>query len=172
MGTESNSGAVKLRLAELADADKIAAVMREAFDEYRPLYTQQAFAATTPTSKQIEARMQEGPVWVAIHSGEIVGTVAAVPRGQDFYIRGMAALPASRGVRIGQALLGAVEGAARSAGHRRLILSTTPFLTRAIRLYERFGFRRSNQGPHDLFGTPLFTMIKWLETSETDSSNC
>jgi hypothetical protein len=36
----------------------------------------------------------------------------------------------------------------------------TPFLNTAIRLYEAFGFRRMNDGPHDLFGTPLFTMEK------------
>jgi ribosomal protein S18 acetylase RimI-like enzyme len=41
-----------------------------------------------------------------------------------------------------------------------MLLSTAPFLDRAIRLYERFGFRRTNEGPHDLFGTPLFSMEK------------
>jgi hypothetical protein len=43
-----------------------------------------------------------------------------------------------------------------------LFLSTTPFLTHAIVLYEGLGFQRSNEGPHDLFGTPLFTMVKTL----------
>jgi hypothetical protein len=41
-------------------------------------------------------------------------------------------------------------------------LSTTPFLAFAIALYERFGFRRSDAGPRELFGTPLFTMTKDL----------
>lgn len=163
MSTDNNRRAVQVRLAELPDAGVIAAVMREAFEEYRSLYTQQAFAATTPTSKQIEARMEEGPVWVAMHSGEIIGTVAGVPRDQDLYIRSMVVLPTARGAGIGESLLSVVESAARSAGHRRLILSTTPFLDRAIRLYERFGFRRSDEGPCELYGTPLFTMTKWLE---------
>ena len=28
------------------------------------------------------------------------------------------------------------------------------------RLYERFGFQRTSDEPHELFGTPLFTMEK------------
>jgi hypothetical protein len=41
-------------------------------------------------------------------------------------------------------------------------VSTTPFLLRAITLYERCGFRRTGDGPEDLSGTPLFTMEKTL----------
>jgi short-subunit dehydrogenase len=44
-------------------------------------------------------------------------------------------------------------------------LSTTP-LTRAISLYEQYGFRRSDEGPNNLFGTPLFTMVKVLYVTE------
>ena len=43
-----------------------------------------------------------------------------------------------------------------------MFLSTTPFLESAIRLYEKFGFQRTSDGPLDLFGTPLFTMQKSL----------
>ncbi|HEY8226815.1 MAG TPA: hypothetical protein VIG25_16155, partial [Pyrinomonadaceae bacterium] len=60
-----------------------------------------------------------------------------------------------------QLLLATVERFAQS--HKRLTLSTTPFLINAIRLYERSGFRRTTDGPHDLFGTPLFTMVKKLD---------
>jgi GNAT superfamily N-acetyltransferase len=107
--------------------------------------------------------MKEGPVWTAVQTGTIVGTAAAVPRGEDLYIRGMAILPSARGQRIGELLLEHIESFASVRGYKRLVLSTTPFLTRAIRLYEHFGFRRSPEGPHDLFETPLFTMVKNLE---------
>jgi ribosomal protein S18 acetylase RimI-like enzyme len=53
-------------------------------------------------------------------------------------------------------LLAQVEMFARRHGDRRLTLSTTPFLTGAIQLYERAGFRRVEEGPDDLRGTPLF----------------
>ncbi len=59
-----------------------------------------------------------------------------------------------------------VENVASEHGFRRLFLSTTPFLTSAIRLYERWGFQRSDEGPHDLHGTPLFTMVKILRPAD------
>ena len=106
--------------------------------------------------------MDEGPVWVALLGGSLAGTVAAVDRGEDLYVRGMAVLPLARGRQIGELLLREIEEYARARGYRRLTLSTTPFLHRAIRLYERFGFRRSDEGARDLFGTPLFSMVKSL----------
>jgi GNAT superfamily N-acetyltransferase len=130
--------------------------------EYKSLYTAGGLAATTRTSEQIVDRMAEGPVWVALHKDQIVGTVSVIAKGEALYIRGMAVLPTARGQRIGALLLSHLEEFAAANQHQRLFLSTTPFLTQAIRLYERFGFRRSDEGPHDLFGTPLFTMTKTL----------
>lgn len=104
--------------------------------------------------------MTDGPMWVALLNDEIVGTVSVVLKGEGLYIRGMAVLPAARGKRIGELLLEQVEHWAEAHKCKRLFLSTTPFLHRAIRLYERLGFRRTDHGPHDIFGTPLFTMEK------------
>lgn len=151
---------IQVRMAAPKDAEGIEALLREAFVEYRASYTAEAFAATTPAAGQIRSRMDEGPVWVAVLGGVTVGTVSVVARGEALYVRGMAVLPASRGRRVGEALLSRVEEFAAAQGCGRLWLSTTPFLARAIRLYERAGFRRSDEGPHELFGTPLFTMEK------------
>jgi ribosomal protein S18 acetylase RimI-like enzyme len=151
---------INIRHAAKDDLSEIAALMHESFVEYRSLYTEEAFLATTPNADQIAVRMTEGPVWVAEHDASIVGTVSVVPRGDDLYIRGMAVLPQARGLQLGQLLLKQVEEFARAQNHKRLVLSTTPFLLRAIRLYEGAGFQRSDEGPHDLFGTPLFTMVK------------
>jgi ribosomal protein S18 acetylase RimI-like enzyme len=78
----------------------------------------------------------------------------------------MAVSPSARGQKIGELLLTHVELFARAQNFRHLLLSTTPFLDRAIRLYERFGFRRCGEGVHDLFGTPLFSMEKTLFKGE------
>ncbi len=114
-----------------------------------------------PASRSQE-RLTEGPIWVAIRDGVMVGTVSVVEHGESLYIRGMAVLPNARGLSVGQALLHHVEEFALAHGSRRLFLSTTPFLSRAIRLYEHFGFTRTGAGPHELLGTPLFTMEKML----------
>jgi GNAT superfamily N-acetyltransferase len=81
-----------------------------------------------------------------------------VLQGESLYVRGMAALPSARGRQIGKLLVDSVQDFATARGCQRLFLSTTPFLSRAIALYERLGFVRTAEGPHDLFGTPLFTM--------------
>ena len=154
---------IQIRIASPADAPSIASVLHKSFIEYRELYTDEAFAATAPTSEQIQSRMNEGPIWVALHNAFIIGTVSVVSHGDALYIRGMAVLPTSRGSVIGRVLLNQVEGFASLHNHTQLFLSTTPFLDRAIRLYEQMGFKRSEKGPHDLFGTPLFTMIKDIE---------
>src|SRR5262249_48215731 len=154
------------RMAEPDDAMAIASVLHESFVEYKSLYTREGFAATTPTRDQIHARMKEGPVWVALQGDKIIGTVSAIHKAEALYIRGMAILPGARGLRIGALLLRQIERFASEQGCKRLSLSTTPFLSRAIRLYEQYGFKRSTDGPHDLFGTPLLTMEKALEPPE------
>ena len=156
------SNFLSVRLAETNEAASIAPVLYQAFVEYESVYTPGAFSATTPTTEQIQHRWGEGPVWVAVQNESIVGTVSAVPRGEALYIRSMALLPAARGQGIGRLLLQAIEGFAHARGFQRLFLSTTPFLLGAIHLYENFGFRRSDEGADDLFGTPLFTMVKSL----------
>lgn len=159
---QSDEACIQIRIAAPDDAARITSVLHESFIEYKSSYTDEAFSATVPAPDQIRKRMAEGPVWMALQGDTIVGTVAAVERGGELYIRGMAVSPAARGLGIGELLLKHMESFAESHGVKRLTLSTTPFLDRAIRLYERFGFRRSEEGPHDLFGTPLFTMVKSL----------
>lgn len=153
----------QIRRAVEADALEIALLLHTAFVEYKPLYTPGGFAATVLTPEQVVTRMQEGPVWVVLHDDLVVATGAAVPKDAGLYIRGMAVAPEWRGGRIGELLLHEVERFARETGEHRLFLSTTPFLARAIRLYEKWGFQRTAKGPHDLFGTPLFTMEKFSD---------
>jgi len=149
-----------IRRAVPEDAQAIAEVLHQSFIEFKALYTDGGFAATALGAEQVLARMRQGPVWVALREGVLLGTVAAVVKGDAVYIRGMAVIPAGRGSGAGARLLQQVEDWTASQGYRRLLLSTTPFLSSAIRLYERFGFRRTDEGLHHLFGTPLFTMQK------------
>jgi len=161
--TESKGPTLEIRLATMEEAASISEVLLQSFIEYKSQYTPEGFAATTPTVAQIKHRLTEGPVWVALLEGTVVATVSAVAYGESVYVRGMAALPAARGHRIGELLMDSVQKFASAQECRRLFLSTTPFLNRAISLYERLGFVRTNEGPHDLHGTPLFTMEKALE---------
>jgi hypothetical protein len=57
---------LEVRRAEAEDAPAIAAVLYESFVEFKALYTEGGFAATTPGTEQVLTRMREGPIWVAL----------------------------------------------------------------------------------------------------------
>jgi ribosomal protein S18 acetylase RimI-like enzyme len=154
--------ALIVRRATASDVEAIALLLLEAFEEFRPLYTSGGFSATTPSASVLRERLKDGPIWVAVTDRGAVGTVSAIETGDRLYIRSMGVLPAVRGQGIAAKLLSEVESYAASRDIRTLTLSTTPFLDSAIRLYERFGFVKTDEGPNDLFGTPLFTMKKEL----------
>jgi GNAT superfamily N-acetyltransferase len=147
--------------ATAADAAAIAALLAAAFAEYRPFYSEGGYAATTPRADVIAQRIGEAPAWV-FRDYVVAGTISALVRDDDLYLRSMAVHPLVRRKHIGAQLLEVAESFARDHGCRDLVLSTTPFLDRAIALYRRSGFVRTAEPPHDLFGTPLFTMRKRL----------
>ena len=70
--------------------------MHESFLEYEPHDTREAFKATTPSPEGVLQRMEEGPMWVAMHNEDVAGTVAIVVRENGVYIRGMAVHPEAR----------------------------------------------------------------------------
>ncbi len=164
--SEEARPSLQIRRAVPEDCNAIAAVLLAAFAEYESFYIAEAFAATTPTPEQMLGRLREGPIWVALKNAVVVGTIAAVQKNEALYLRGMAIAPMARGAGIGRKLLECVEEFAIQCGCERLLLSTTPFLARAIQLYGHYGFCRNDEGPHDLFGTPLFTMSKTLRQTK------
>lgn len=151
---------MQLRTATLSDAEAIATTLREAFAPFESLYTPAGFLATTPTAEQLKARWSEGTTWVAERDGTVMGTISAVPRAAELYVRSMAVRPAVQGQGVGARLLLTVEAAGLEQGYGRLVLSSTPFLHGALRLYERHGFQQTGKG--DLFGTPLVVLTKTL----------
>ena len=151
----------EIRYARENDAGAISDLLLQAFLEYEAVYTPEAFRATTPSKQEILYRLKDGPVWVAVFNRQVVATVSAIPTERNsLYVRSMGVDPSFRAKGIARTLLRHVETFAVSDQYEFLVLSTTPFLTTAIALYERFGFIRSDDGPQELFGTPLFTMVK------------
>jgi len=147
--------------AKPRDVRAIADLILAAFREFEPLYTPAGYRATTPTATELARRLAEGPTWIAVVDGAVVGTVSAVVEGDEVYVRSMAVRPEARGCGVAAQLLDWVTAFARARGARTLTLKTTPFLAGAIRLYERAGFRRT-ANPSDLHGTPLIEMAKDL----------
>ena len=152
---------ITIRTAATTDAAAIASLLADAFAEFEPRYTPGGYRATTPNRDEVERRLADGPIWVAEDDRGIAGTVSAIVRPDGVYVRSMAVRPAARGCGIGRLLLNQVQEFAAAHDYSHLYLSTTPFLSAAIQLYERTGFIRTSAPPYELFGTPLFTMEKW-----------
>lgn len=84
--------------------------------------------------------------WVAIVRDTVVGTCALLEVSSDTaQLKRMYVLPAYRGKRIGLTLLQRVVDSANQSGFRKVTLDTTPTMTRAIELYERFGFEKARE---------------------------
>jgi hypothetical protein len=78
---------IKIRPAEPRDSPAIASLLADAFSEYRPLYTSEGYSATAITSPQVEERIREGPLWVALSNEMVVGTVSVIARKGSLYVR-------------------------------------------------------------------------------------
>jgi ribosomal protein S18 acetylase RimI-like enzyme len=94
--------------------------------------------------------------------GDIVGTVAyEVTCHGEGHLRGMAVDPRAQGGGVATALIQAVEQELASLGCERVTLDTTQALQRAIRFYERHGYRATGV-VGDFFGMPLFEYAKHI----------
>jgi putative acetyltransferase len=73
----------------------------------------------------------------------------------------MAVLPEWQGSGVARALLHAAETELRKNQCERVTLDTTEPLQRAVRFYEKHGFRPSGR-VSDFFGMPLYEYVKLL----------
>lgn len=148
-------------------APKIHEVLCLAFEPYRRLYTPQAFADTVRTAEVFEERIvaPDVDVLIAEREKEIVGTVCAkVIESNELYFFSMAVKPEGAGKGVGHLLLERIESMAREKNCRAVSLETSPFLTRAITLYERFGFVKTGR-ERDYSGNTVLEMKKHLTRS-------
>lgn len=156
-----------IRTATTSDAKAIACLLRQAFEEFAPLYTPESFVATVQPEDGVLKRLREGPVWLAESASGVIGTVSAVCLEDALVVRGMAVAPEARGRGIGRALLTTAEDFARNRGLNGLSLYTTQFLADAISLYRAFGFTFTGEtvSPN---GTELLKMVKTLERTPSE----
>ena len=152
-----------IRRATNADATGILDCLRVAFEPYRDSYTPEAFADTVLTPETVHQRLTAMTVFVAgSESGEIVGTIGCnLVSPEEGHVRGMAVHPDNQGSGIAKRLLDAVESELRQRGCGRVSLDTTEPLQRAIRFYEKNGYRASGKVA-DFFGMPLYEYVKPL----------
>ena len=152
-----------IRFATSADLSGILECLRAAFASYQSSYTQPGYADTVLTKKTLNRRLQFMSIFVAVdESGEIIGTIGcnAVGEGEG-HLRGMAVRPEWQGAGVAGQLLKSAEAELRRIGCDRITLDTTAPLQRAVRFYERNGYRATGKVT-DFFGMPLYEYAKRL----------
>ncbi len=162
-----NAGAPQLqfriRVATMGDAPEILACLRAAFEAYRTNYTPDAFTDTVLAPDSIHQRFSTMSIFVAVaDDGRIVGTIACALVGSgEGHLRGMAVLPEWQGMGIAEELLQQAETELVSRNCSRITLDTTEPLQRAMRFYEKHGYRRSGR-VSDFYGMRLHEYLKAL----------
>jgi len=152
-----------IRLADFSDATDIADLLKDSFSEYKDLYTKRAFTETVLGVYKIKERIYNKRTWIILVDGVIKGTMSLIPAHDTLYIKSVAVAPTARRRGLGKLMLEHAEHEAKRMRLRYLELTTTHFLSAALRLYENFGFEQ--RGQKDLYGTPLIRMIKDLKAS-------
>ncbi len=152
-----------IRGANAEDADGILECLRAAFEPYEPRYTSDAYRDTVLTPDTLRERFECMSILVAVMpAGDVIGTIACqVTSPDEGHLRGMAILPRYQGTGIADALLAAAEHDLQDAHCVRVTLDTVEPLRRAIRFYERHGYRPSGRAV-DFFGMPLYEYVKTL----------
>ena len=95
--------------------------------------------------------------WIAWDGAEPLGCVALARKDGYAEVKSMFVDPAMRGRGAGEALVTALDAAARAEGITRLCLETGDDLYPAHRLYRRLGFKDCGpfgdyvEGPHSVF---------------------
>lgn len=113
-------------------------------------------------------RAAAAEILVAIHDGEVVGSVtvarpgtpfADIAREGELEFRMLAVAKQARGLGVGSALVHRVIDIARAEGRNGVVLTTMPTMADARRLYDRYGFAHVPERDwRTMAGTPLTVM--------------
>jgi ribosomal protein S18 acetylase RimI-like enzyme len=152
-----------IRPALVSDSEEIRECLRVAFAHFLDSYSREAFLDTVPTVENVRGRFDYMSLFVAEDGGrKVIGTIACYLKSQDEgYIRGMAVIPEWQGKGVAQRLLETAEVEVRRRGCSRVALDTTDPLKRAIRFYEKQGYRRTG-AIENFYGMPLHEFVKEL----------
>lgn len=110
---------------------------------------------------------EEGITWLSILDGEtIIGLISTGPYGAGtIKLHKLYVLPEYHGKGIGAMALARVEQVARNAGARKIVLNVNKRNAKAIRAYERSGWRISEEVVNDIGNGHVmddFVMIKQI----------
>jgi GNAT superfamily N-acetyltransferase len=141
-----------VRPAGPADHAAIRDILRAAYSQYTADIPPQVWDTYLADLLDLDRHARDGDLLVAVVDGAIAGYAAFHPdaTAQGFGWppgwaggRGLAVHPAYRGRGVAAALLAELEYRSRDAGADVFAFHTSAFMTTAVALYERLGYRRA-----------------------------
>jgi ribosomal protein S18 acetylase RimI-like enzyme len=123
--------------------------------EYRLDNTFEAYVAG-PLSEFVLNEDKRQRIWIVEADEKVVGCIAIVKHEEDVaQLRWFILTPESRGRGIGKHLMEEAIKYSREAGYKRIILWTFSELETAIALYTRWGFKKTDERAHHIWGRDL-----------------
>lgn len=101
-----------------------------------------------PESKIIN---KGGDIFFAESNGEIVGTCSLIKDGSEIELAKMAVRSDMQGRGIGNILITEAISRAKKMGYKKVFLVTSTKLIPAVKLYEKFGFKKISNGENSKF---------------------
>jgi ribosomal protein S18 acetylase RimI-like enzyme len=125
-------------------------------EEYSLDNTFEAYVAGS-LSEFVLAKDREGQrIWVVEVGEKVAGCIAIVRSGEGVaQLRWFILAPETRGRGLGKRLMGEAVEYSREVGYRRIILWTFSELETAIALYRRWGFEKTEEKAHRIWGRDL-----------------
>ena len=148
-----------VRDAVPADYPAIREVVIAAYRQYADLLTLDIFSPYLADVLDLEKHARHGRLFVVEVDGWVCGFGAFYPDATVQGVgwpagwasgRALAVHPAARGHGIARTLLATCESLAREAGAPVFAFHTASFMTKAIALYERLGYRRAPEFDFDM----------------------
>lgn len=128
------------RQANFQDMHHVWRIVYHAYREYIPL-----LGRTPPTfHEDFDGHVALGNLWLFSDRDEVVGMVVLTPMLDHVLIQALCVDPSLQGRGLGRQLLAFSEHLTKRLGFREMKLYTNSLMVRNIRIYRRWGFRKTH----------------------------
>ncbi|MHA3964182.1 MAG: N-acetyltransferase family protein [Candidatus Thorarchaeota archaeon SMTZ1-45] len=134
---------LEIRCADEEDAEQISALYKRVWDEFKSDFPEKLLQSRQPSKMEMIQWIQQDTYLVVVFRNSIIGVVGCKLEHGACLLTHMAVDKNHRRMGVGTALVEKVIEYAKENDSFKVWLDTAPFMSDAISLYERFGFKKS-----------------------------